>query len=100
MRIVRIDFLGFTVTGPERRKVMSCFALSGVNAWGKDWHATAEGQELILEGEGRRLELPRSKCVVEWGPDAIHAEATAAMPQFKRGPGRPPKLQPAQEPSQ
>jgi hypothetical protein len=85
MRITRIDFLGFTVTGPQRRGTRSAYALSGANAW-PGWTVRVEGQAILLEGEGRLVELPRNKCVVEWDTKAVPEEVPV-----KRGPGRPPK---------
>lgn len=61
--ITRADFIGFNVLGPSQR-AYSNYAIKGASAWPKGWTADIQGPSLILEGEGRRIEVPRARCVV------------------------------------
>ena len=94
MVIKRVEFLSFTVAGP-RGSVRQNFKPID---WPR-WTARAEGQAILLEGDGRRIEIPRNRCVVEWGDDSAVQKAREehasnplpGIPEPKRR-GRPPKV--------
>lgn len=62
--IQRIDFLGFTVVGPRNASKQSWKA----SDW-PGWTASLKGQAVLLEGEGKVIEVPRAKCVITSVPD-------------------------------
>jgi hypothetical protein len=59
MAIARCEFVGFSVVGPGKRTFQAYKPSDWVN-----WTATAEGPSIIFEGEKRRIEVPRARCVV------------------------------------
>jgi hypothetical protein len=76
--IRRIDFPGFTILGPSQRSYPSFKP----EDWPK-WTASIEGPSVVLEGEGRRIEVPRAKCVVyseSLGPGGTAASAPLKAP--------------------
>jgi len=72
--IKRVEFIGFTVLGP-RQLSATAYKAEGPDAWPKEWVASLEGPHVVLEGEGRRMELPRSRCVVYTDPSAAALKA-------------------------
>ena len=61
--IQRVDFIGFSVLGPSRR-AHTAYRATGADAWPKSWTATLDGPNLVLEGDGQRIEVPRARCIV------------------------------------
>lgn len=66
MTIARVEFIGFTVTGPSYRS----FSFYKASDWPR-WTCVVEGPSLIFEGEDgrngrRRIEVPRALCVVHY----------------------------------
>jgi hypothetical protein len=57
--IWRIDFIGVSVLGP----LMRAKDHYKPSDWPR-WTAGVEGPYVVLEGEGRRIEVPRARCVV------------------------------------
>ncbi len=74
--IERVEFVGCTVLGPAKGSRAS-YTNTGANPWGKGWSARIDGASVILEGEGRRIEVPRSLCVVYHVPDAVPIQPAA-----------------------
>lgn len=72
MAIMRVEFLGFTVTGP-RNAPKSSFKPSD---W-PNWTASVKGQAIILEGEGRVIEVPRGRCVITSTVEQAEGKAAA-----------------------
>lgn len=93
-----MDFIGFRVNGPGRRAQDS---FKADHADWKGWTATAEGGAVYLEGEGRRIEVPRGHCQIEWEVAAVamtvkvetgsYAMAFTGQDTPKKR-GRPPKV--------
>ncbi len=73
MTIKRAEFIGFTVLGPAKRSV-AAYKSEGADAWPKGWAVALEGPNLVFEGDGRRIEVPRSRCVIY--ADAATAKAS------------------------
>jgi hypothetical protein len=65
----RIEFVGVTIYGPGMRAFQSWKP----QEW-PGWTARVMPEAVILEGQGRRIDLPRSACVLYF--DALRAEAS------------------------
>lgn len=60
--IQRVDLIGFAiVNGPLNRSHSSYSAKA--SEW-KGWTVAIEGPSVVFTGEGRRIEVPRARCVV------------------------------------
>lgn len=84
MTIARVEFIGFVVAGP-RQSARQSYKPSD---W-KDWTAAIEGPSVVLEGEKRRIEVPRSRCIVTFdlaaaGPAMAQQKAVANASGGKR----------------
>ena len=108
MTILRVEFIGFTVSGP-RGGTRANFK---PQEW-PGWTARAEGQAVLFEGEGKRVEVPRNLCYITWALDPTAARypdgkfpasrlheipATAVFkdPDAPKRRGRPPKSPPTE----
>ena len=95
--IKRIEFIGFSVAGP-RGTMRPAYKAS---EW-PGWTVEVDGAFLLLRGEGRVVEIPRARCVVDRTeekkvPDALAASMNATHPVIAQADakkrGRPPKVQ-------
>jgi len=62
--VTRATFIGFSVLGPRQRAMSDFKSPDQVGSDWKGWTCALEGPHVILEGEGRRIEVPRARCVV------------------------------------
>jgi hypothetical protein len=62
--IQRVDFVGFTVLG-YRSRTQQAYTPKD---W-PGWTCSVKGQAVLLEGEGRVVEVPRGKCVITSVPE-------------------------------
>lgn len=73
MTITRIEFIGFSVMGPQKK-----FYQSIKPEEHKGWTFTLEGPHLVAEGENRKIEIPRARCVVYSQADKPAADEKSA----------------------
>jgi hypothetical protein len=73
--IARVEFIGFTVLGPSWRSM----AHYKPHEWSR-WTVTLEGPYVALEGEGRKIEVPRARCIVHYGEEPQRQGAIKAKP--------------------
>ncbi len=84
MTIDRVEFISMTVMGPSRRH----WSDYKPKDWPK-WTAAIEGPSVVFEGEGRRVEVPRARCIVYLAqPVAAPAVNTTTTAQVGRPPGQ------------
>lgn len=69
MAIRRISFIGFSVLSPDNRSQHEWKPTE----W-KGWTAEIQGPQLVLEGKGQRIEVPRARCVVYSDAEPVVAE--------------------------
>jgi hypothetical protein len=75
MVIDRVEFISMTVMGPARRHWPNYKAAE----WPR-WTVALEGPSVVFEGEGRRVEVPRARCLVYFAQDALPKDAPVKSP--------------------